>query len=131
MLIASAVHFVTIPMWGALSDRIGRRPVYLLGAAGVGLWIFAFFPLHRHRELRGDHRSRSRSGCCFHGAMYGPQAAFFSELFAHQDALLRASRSAPSSPRSSPARLAPLIAVALLSDYDSAFRSCSTWPAPP
>ncbi|MGC0424528.1 MFS family permease [Streptomyces sp. SAI-195] len=34
VLIASAVHFAVIPAWGALSDRIGRRPVYLLGAAG-------------------------------------------------------------------------------------------------
>jgi MFS family permease len=31
VLIASAVHLVTIPLWGHLSDRIGRRPVYLLG----------------------------------------------------------------------------------------------------
>lgn len=36
VLIGSAVHFAVIPAWGALSDRVGRRPVYLLGAAGSG-----------------------------------------------------------------------------------------------
>ena len=41
VLIASAVHLVTIPLWGHLSDRIGRRPVYLFGAAGIGLWLWA------------------------------------------------------------------------------------------
>ncbi|MGP3947053.1 MFS transporter, partial [Streptomyces sp. 6N106] len=45
VLIASAVHFAVIPAWGALSDRIGRRPVYLLGAVGVGAWAFPFFLL--------------------------------------------------------------------------------------
>jgi MFS family permease len=29
LLIASAIHLVTIPLWGALSDRVGRKPVYL------------------------------------------------------------------------------------------------------
>ena len=38
VLIASAIHLVTIPMWGALSDRIGRKPVYVLGAVGIGVW---------------------------------------------------------------------------------------------
>src|SRR3954447_24655014 len=45
VLIGSAVHFVTIPLWGALSDRVGRRPVYLFGAIGMALWGFAFFAL--------------------------------------------------------------------------------------
>ena len=42
VLIGAAVHLVTIPIWGALSDRFGRRPVYLFGAVGVGVWAFAF-----------------------------------------------------------------------------------------
>jgi metabolite-proton symporter len=80
VLIGAAVHFVTIPIWGALSDRFGRKPIYLLGAAGVGIWAFAFiflvdtksFPLTVLAVV---------VGLVFHGAMYGPQAAFLSELF--------------------------------------------------
>jgi MFS family permease len=74
------VHFVTIPLWGALSDRVGRRPVYLFGAVGVGIWAFAFFPL----VATGNFALASIAvtvGLVLHGAMYGPQAAFFSELF--------------------------------------------------
>ena len=44
-MIGAAVHFVTIPVWGALSDKFGRRPIDLLGAIGVGVWAFVFFLL--------------------------------------------------------------------------------------
>jgi len=80
LVIASAVHLVTIPMWGALSDRIGRRPVYLFGAVGIGIWAFVLFGM-----LEAENFWLSvfaiTVGLLFHGAMYGPQAAFFAELF--------------------------------------------------
>jgi metabolite-proton symporter len=80
LVIASAIHLVTIPLWGALSDRVGRRPVYLFGAVGIGFWAFALFGL-----LDADNFWLSvfaiTVGLLFHGAMYGPQAAFFAELF--------------------------------------------------
>jgi MFS family permease len=80
VLIGAAFHLITIPIWGALSDRFGRRPIYLLGAVGVGVWSFVFiylvdtesFPLIVLAIV---------GGLLFHGAMYGPQAAFLSELF--------------------------------------------------
>ena len=64
VLIASAVHLVTIPLWGALSDRIGRRPVYLFGAVGIGVWVFAFFGLLDSRATSGSASSPSPSACC-------------------------------------------------------------------
>ncbi len=44
-MIGSVVQLVLTPLVGALSDRVGRRPLYLIGAAGTGAWGFAFFPL--------------------------------------------------------------------------------------
>jgi MFS family permease len=80
VLIAAAVHLVTIPLWGALSDRVGRRPVYLFGALGVGIWGFVFFALLDSGSFVLAVVAIT-VGLLFHGAMYGPQAAFLSELF--------------------------------------------------
>ncbi|WP_433870213.1 MFS transporter [Saccharopolyspora sp. CA-218241] len=79
-LIAALVHFASIPLWGALSDRVGRRPVYLVGAVGTGLWAFPFFTM-LDTESFAVITVATTIGLVFHGAMYGPQAAFFSELF--------------------------------------------------
>ncbi|MFJ2132576.1 MFS transporter [Streptomyces sp. NPDC087228] len=117
VLIASAVHFAVIPMWGALSDRIGRRPVYLVGAVGVGLWMFPFFALIDTRSF-GSLLLAVTVGLIFHGAMYAPQAAFFSEMFATRMRYSGASIGAQFSSVAAGAP-APLIATALLADFDS------------
>jgi MFS family permease len=80
VLIASAVQCVAIPFFGALSDRLGRRPVYLGGALFSMLFAMPFFWMI-------DSRNEVLVvlavvlGLIGHSAMYGPQAAFFSELF--------------------------------------------------
>lgn len=43
-VLASAVEMVTIPAYGVLSDRIGRRPVFLAGAGFVVVFAYPFFP---------------------------------------------------------------------------------------
>lgn len=43
LAIASAVQFVTVPLFGALTDRIGRRTVYVAGAVLSGALVFPFF----------------------------------------------------------------------------------------
>ncbi|WHM40025.1 MFS transporter [Streptomyces sp. BPTC-684] len=117
VLIASAVHFAVIPAWGALSDRIGRRPVYLIGAVGVGAWMFPFFSLIDTADF-GNLVLAVTVGLVFHGAMYAPQAAFFTEMFATRMRYSGASIGAQFASVAAGAP-APLIATALLSDYDS------------
>ncbi|MGX1908137.1 MFS transporter [Streptomyces phaeochromogenes] len=117
VLIASAVHFAVIPLWGALSDRVGRRPVYLLGAAGIGLWMFPFFSLIDTGSF-GNLILAVTVGLVLHGAMYAPQAAFFSEMFATRMRYSGASIGAQFASVAAGAP-APLIATALLADYDS------------
>ncbi|MEU8619589.1 MFS transporter [Streptomyces sp. NPDC048623] len=117
VLIGSAIHFAVIPLWGALSDRIGRRPVYLLGAVGVGLWMFPFFALIDQKSFGGLLLAVT-VGLILHGAMYAPQAAFFSEMFATRMRYSGASIGAQFSSVAAGAP-APLIAVALLDGYDS------------
>ncbi|MGW0531372.1 MFS transporter [Streptomyces sp. NPDC003032] len=118
VLIGSAVHFVTIPLWGALSDRVGRRPVTLIGALGMAGWAFAFFALLDSRSFPVIALAVT-VGLLFHGAMYGPQAAFISEMF---DTKVRYSGASMGSQLASiiGGALAPIIAVELLRDYDSA-----------
>ncbi|WP_051249497.1 MFS transporter [Inquilinus limosus] len=80
-LIAILLELVTLPLFGALSDRIGRRPVYLFGAAVV---LAATFPLFGLVYARMDGLiwlGLVTALALGHSAMYGPQAAFYSELF--------------------------------------------------
>ena len=80
-LIAILIELATIPGFGALSDRIGRRPVYIGGALlNIVLAFPVFWLVYADREdliWLGLVAAISLG----HGAMYGPQAAFFAELF--------------------------------------------------
>ncbi|MFF4648908.1 MFS transporter [Streptomyces sp. NPDC001380] len=117
VLIASAIQFALIPLFGALSDRVGRRPVYLVGAVGVGVWAFVFFTMVDTKSFLSLVTAIT-VGLVFHSAMYAPQAAFFSELFATR---MRYSGSSIGAQFASVAAgaPAPLIATALLKGYGS------------
>lgn len=80
VLIASVVQFFTIPMFGLLSDHVGRRPVYLGGALSLAAFAFPYFWLVNtgHPIWVG---LATVISLVIVAAMYGPQAAFFSELF--------------------------------------------------
>jgi MFS family permease len=112
VLIASAVQFVLIPLVGGLSDRVGRRPLYIAGAVGVGVWGFVFFPL-LDTESSTMIVVAILGGLLFHSLMYAPQSAFFSELFGTS---VRYSGASVGYQLASvfAGGLAPLIAVALL-----------------
>jgi MFS family permease len=80
LLIGAAVQFMAIPLLALLSDRIGRRPVYAFGGLGLAAFIFLFFPM-----LASGQPfliiAAVVIGLFLHAAMYGPQAAFITELF--------------------------------------------------
>jgi MFS family permease len=108
----SAIQLIAIPFFGSLSDRIGRRPVYLGGALFLAVFSFPFFWL---LELRAPVFVVLAViiGLISHAAMYGPQAAFFAELFGTR---VRYSGASLGYQLASPLAggLAPLIATALL-----------------
>jgi len=78
--VAAAVQIVAIPGFGLLSDRFGRRPVYLAGTLFIALFSFPFFMLVETKSAPLIVLAIVL-GLVGHAAMYGPQAAFFSELF--------------------------------------------------
>ena len=112
VLIASALQFFAIPFFGALSDRVGRRPVYLGGAIFLALFAFPFFWMLGTKDNVIIWLAIV-IGLVAHSAMYGPQAAFFSELFStsvrYSGASLGYQLAAPLA-----GGLAPLIAMGLL-----------------
>ncbi|MET0132767.1 MAG: MFS transporter [Kibdelosporangium sp.] len=119
VLIGSAVHLITIPLWGALSDRVGRRAVYLFGATGIGVWAFLFFGMLDTKSF-GMITLAVTLGLVLHGAMYGPQAAFFAELFGTRVRYSGASIGYQLASLGAGA-VAPLIATALLKDTGMAW----------
>ncbi|KNH20721.1 MFS transporter [Arthrobacter sp. ZBG10] len=80
VLIGSAVQLFTMPLAGAVSDRINRRLVYGIAAVGASVWAFVFFI-----ALEGKSATvliiGTVLGLVFHSFMYGPQAAFVVEQF--------------------------------------------------
>ncbi|MGI5218428.1 MFS transporter [Nocardia sp. CA-290969] len=81
VLIASALGLISTPLWSWLSDRVGRRPLYLFGAVGgpVALTLF-FLAVHSGSEV-AIVAAIVFGVNVLHDAMYGPQAAWFAELF--------------------------------------------------
>ena len=81
VLVASVLSLATTPLWGALSDRVGRRPVYLFGAVLTAVFsvpAFALLDTGSTVLVVGAVVVAVNLG---HDSMYGAQGAFFAELF--------------------------------------------------
>jgi MFS transporter, MHS family, shikimate and dehydroshikimate transport protein len=79
--IGAIFQMLALPLYGSLSDRVGRRPVYLFGAIFTGAFAFPFFWLIETANTGLLILSVVIALGVGHAAMYGPQASFFSELF--------------------------------------------------
>ena len=81
VVIGAAIGVVTMPLFGALADRVGTRQVIMWGAAASALFAFPFFWMLETRET-GMIWLAIVIGLSFCvGSMFGPIAAFYSELF--------------------------------------------------
>jgi MFS family permease len=80
VLIAAAAMIPALFYFSGMSDRVGRKQIYRWGAILTGVWGFALFPLID----TGSPFMITLAvtvGMIFLGMQYGPQAAYFTELF--------------------------------------------------
>jgi MFS family permease len=81
VLISSALGLVSTPGWALLSDRFGRRPPYLFGALAGVVALALFFVAAASGSAIAVVLAIVFGVNVVHDAMYGPQAAWFAELF--------------------------------------------------
>ena len=80
-LYAAVVEFITIPIFGYLSDKIGRRPLYFFGSLFTIAFVFPLFWLIDSKSAAIITATVIVALSFGHGTMFGPQAAYFPELF--------------------------------------------------
>ena len=80
VLAAAVVEFFTIPFFGHLSDLIGRKRMYMIGAACAGIFGFIFFAMIDTRNPTLIFLAVVLS-LVPHSMLYGPQAALIAESF--------------------------------------------------
>ena len=119
VLVASVVSFFTIPFFGYLSDQIGRRRTYLIGAVATGAFGFVYFAMLDTASPAMVFIAIAIS-LIAHDMQYGPQAALIAEAFTPR---LRYSGSSLGYQFASiiAGGPAPIIATALFAAYHSSF----------
>ncbi|MBV8716943.1 MAG: MHS family MFS transporter [Chloroflexi bacterium] len=117
VLVAALLSAILIPLSGHLSDRFGRKPVYLIGVVGTGIWGFVYFGMLDTKIGILVFIAIALS-LVFHDIQYGPQAAMIAESFPTP---IRYSGSSIGYQLASivAGGPAPLIATALLASYHS------------
>ena len=81
VMISSAIMIIMLPIYGNLSDLYGRRRLYGLGALGIGVLSFPAFWLMQTGSPVLVWIAIAIPFAFVYPAVYGPQAALFSELF--------------------------------------------------
>ena len=119
VMVAACAEFVTIPLAGHISDRIGRRKTFLIGAAATGLFGFLYFGMVDTGIPSAVFIAIALS-LIPHGIQYGPEAALIAESFTPR---LRYSGSSLGYQLASilAGGPAPIIATALFAAYHSGY----------
>ena len=119
VLVGSCVSFITIPLSGHISDRIGRKKMYLIGAATTGVFGFLYFGMVDTAIPTAVFVAIVLS-LIPHDMQYGPQAALIAEAFTPR---LRYSGASLGYQLASiiAGGPAPLIATALFASYHSGY----------
>lgn len=112
VLVSAVVAVIALPYFGAISERVGRRRLILIGLAAMAVWIFPTFLAVESGNLFVLVLVYA-VGAVFFSVSYGPQATFIAELF---DARVRFSAASTSFQVGVllGGALAPIIAAALV-----------------
>ncbi|WP_033289757.1 MFS transporter [Amycolatopsis jejuensis] len=81
VLVAAGVQLVLLPLSGALSDRFGRRTMLLAGSGMLAVFSFGFWPMLNTKSSVVILAAFIIGLGLMHTTMYGPQGAFFAEVF--------------------------------------------------
>ena len=122
VMISSVVGFITLPLWSLLSDKIGRKPVYLFGTIASTLFIFPFFWFMDTGSVLLITIGIVLGLNVLHDAVYGPQAVYYSEMFGSKVRLSGASIGYQIGAVLA-GGFSPLIATYLLAKFDGQY-----WP---
>ncbi|MCG5072675.1 MFS transporter [Paraburkholderia tagetis] len=120
VMVSMTVELGAMLLWGRLSDRIGRKPVYLIGAVGLIVVAFPFFWLLDTKAPMLIWLALLLGNAVCHGAMIGTQPSLMGELFSTE---VRYSGMALGHEIASvfAGGLSPLVATALLAKYHAAW----------
>jgi len=79
--VGALLELVTVPLFGALSDRVGRKPIYIAGSLAAAILAFPVFWAIGTRNEFAVMVAFAVGMAVGHGVMYGVQASFLSEMF--------------------------------------------------
>jgi len=122
VILAAAVEFFTIPLYGILSDSFSRKGLYILGCLFLSAFAFPFFALLETRTTAGIMVAVVVALAGGHAMLYSVQASLIPELFGTR---LRYTGASIGYQLASPLAggLAPLIATWLTKEYPDQY-----WP---
>jgi MHS family shikimate/dehydroshikimate transporter-like MFS transporter len=81
VMLASAIELFTLPASGAISDRVGRRPVYLAGTVLLLIIAYPYFLMIQTGSTVLVILASVIALSIAHASVYGPMSAYFAELF--------------------------------------------------
>ena len=81
VMYAALLELVSLPLFGLLSDKIGRRPLYILGALFTIAFAFPLFWMVESKSTVMIFAAVTIAMNFGHGMMFGPESAYFPELF--------------------------------------------------